>query len=43
MDLEKNDLVIVLDCGKDVEEVVVMAVCCKGKPSAAATAASTDH
>lgn len=40
MDVEKRDLVIVLDCGKDLEEVAAEIGCCKGKPSAAATAAT---
>ena len=37
MDIEKNELVIVLDCGKDLEEVAATATCCKGKPSVASS------
>jgi hypothetical protein len=43
MDVEKNEMVIVLDCGKDLAEVAATAACCSGKPSAATTAASADH
>jgi hypothetical protein len=35
MDVEKNELVIVLDCGKDLADVAAEMTCCKGKPSAA--------
>jgi hypothetical protein len=40
MDVEKNELVIVLDYGKDLEEVATEAACCIGKPSMAATASA---
>lgn len=36
MDVEKNEAVIVLDRGQDLEEVAIAAYCCRGKPSAAA-------
>jgi hypothetical protein len=34
MDMEKNEEVIVLDRGQELEEVAATAVCCLGKPSA---------
>ncbi len=37
MDVEKNEVVIVLDCGMDLAEVAVEGTCCKGKPSVSAT------
>jgi len=37
MDVEKNEVLIVLDCGKDLEEVAAEATCCKGRPSLSAT------
>jgi len=37
MEMEKNELVIVLDCGKDLAEVAAEGACCSGKPSAAAS------
>ncbi len=39
MDVEKNEVVIVLDCGMELAEVAVEGACCKGKPS---LASSTD-
>ena len=42
MDVGKNEEVVVLDCGKDVDEVAAMGTCCKGRPSAA-SAASADR
>lgn len=36
MDVEKNEMVIVLDCGKELEEVATEMACCLGRPSAAA-------
>lgn len=38
MDVEKNEMVIVLDCGKDLAEVAAEAACCQGKPSVASSA-----
>jgi hypothetical protein len=35
MDVKNNELVIVLDCGKDLAEVAAEMTCCKGRPSAA--------
>jgi len=40
MDVEKRDLVIVLDCGKELEEVAATAACCSGKPVAASSASA---
>jgi hypothetical protein len=40
MDVEKNETVIVLDCGKDLTEVAVEGTCCSGRPSSAATVSS---
>lgn len=37
MDVEKNEVVIVLDCGMDLEDVACEMACCKGKPSVAAS------
>ncbi len=37
MNVEKNEMVIVLDCGKDIEEVAAEASCCLGKPVAASS------
>ena len=37
MDVEKNELVIVLDHGKELAEVAATAACCSGKPSAASS------
>ncbi|MDO9041224.1 MAG: hypothetical protein Q7U64_02630 [Desulfocapsaceae bacterium] len=37
MDVEKTEMVIVLDCGKNLEEVAATAACCIGKPSAASS------
>jgi hypothetical protein len=34
MDVKKNELVIVLDCGMDLAEVAAEMACCKGRPSA---------
>ena len=36
MDVNKNELLIVLDCGTKLEEVAAEMACCKGKPSVAA-------
>jgi hypothetical protein len=40
MDVEKNEVVIVLDRGKDLEEVADATYCCQGKPSSAAANAT---
>lgn len=37
MDVEKNEVVIVLDCGKDIDEVAAEGACCIGKPVAASS------
>ena len=37
MDVEKNELVIILDCGMELAEVAVEGTCCKGRPSASST------
>jgi hypothetical protein len=34
---KKNEVVIVLDNGIDIEEVASTASCCKGRPSAASS------
>jgi hypothetical protein len=39
MDVEKNEVVIVLDCGMDLAEVAAEMACCKGRPS---VSSSTD-
>jgi hypothetical protein len=38
MDVEKNEELIVLDCGKEPEEVAAEAGCCVGRPSAPSSA-----
>ena len=43
MDVEKRDVVIVLDCGKELAEVAATAGCCLGKPSAASSGATLDR
>jgi hypothetical protein len=40
MDVEKNEEVVVLDCGKDVDEVAATGICCIGRPSVASTASA---
>ena len=42
MDLEKNEVVIVLDRGQELEEVAAEATCCKGRPNAS-TSVSVDR
>jgi hypothetical protein len=37
MDVEKKEMVIVLDYGKELEEVASEMACCKGRPAAAAS------
>ncbi|MDO9068034.1 MAG: hypothetical protein Q7W05_06220 [Deltaproteobacteria bacterium] len=37
MDVEKTETVIVLDRGKELEEVAAEATCCQGRPSAASS------
>jgi hypothetical protein len=37
MDVKNNEVLIVLDCGKELAEVAAEGTCCIGRPSASAS------